>query len=363
MPITTMLCAALALGTTAQSGFSMRELTSFGVKEKRIAIQVSDGKLEQPHVAPKNDWEFEWIVTGYGRKLGGEVAYALRARIFSEQDPDDGKPAAIAQMVMRLWDFNYQKLSLDHSPVYNNQIVDFYLCTGGKPGGEQLFSVQKVGNSQVKVNTVYIYDMPSFNVPIEMAREVAHEYGHATLPPVGHFGKPEDWANGFLGEKLYLRWLRDQMAAKTLKPEDAMGVPFTALDAWVKRNVDPLVRAAALEGPDKRWLSSKGQKAMDSYLGLVLYADTILPTRVFARTTKLTGSANAVDYPAAVVAAVEEAEPFALSIPPYLAGKAVWLPLGKSAVTGAKELSRVNGWVKVQPTANKLSVKPPQPSP
>jgi hypothetical protein len=361
--VAVLLCASLAMVAGPQEGpVSVRELFSYAEKDKRLAIHAPIGKLETPKVAPKNDWEFEWGVFGYARKQGGDAPYALRFRVFSEGNPEDGKASAITQMALRLWDFNYRKLSLDHSQLYNRQIVDFYLCQGGKPGGEQLFASERVGSMLVKVNTIYIYHIPSFNLPLEMAREVAHEYGHAALPPVGSFGQPEDWGNGFLGEKLYLRWLRDEMAAKTLTPEDAMGVPLAALDAWVKGKVDPLVRSAAIEGPDKRWLASKGQKAMDSYIGLVLYADSILPDEVLARSLKLTGSTNAVDYPDAVVAAVEEADPFTIELPGYLSGKAVWLPLGKSTVSGGKELARKDGWVKIQPTAAKLAVKPPAPA-
>ena len=42
----------------------------------------------------------------------------------------------------------------------------------------------------------------------EACRELAHEYGHAVLPAIGGFKSPEDWANGYLGERLFLRWLR-----------------------------------------------------------------------------------------------------------------------------------------------------------
>src|SRR5205807_841719 len=124
------------------------------------------------------------------------------------------KAELVARMVLRL----YNQLQRHYHPGPPKGflgIVDVYLCWGGTPGGEQRFDIEKVGKPprQIDVNTIYIYDLASFKDPVEMAREVAHEYGHAVLPPVGGFGEPEDWGNGDAGERVFMRWLSEEMPA------------------------------------------------------------------------------------------------------------------------------------------------------
>jgi len=93
---------------------------------------------------------------------------------------------------------------------------------------------------------------------------------------------------------------------------------------------------------------------------VALLADATLPRKAFGRSLRLTGSTKPTDYPAAVVAAVEESQPFEVR-PPLGSGQAFWLPLGASGVTGAKVLQRAAGWAKVQPTAATVRVVPPGP--
>jgi hypothetical protein len=116
---------------------------------------------------------------------------------------------------------------------------------------------------------------------------------------------------------------------------------------------------AALVGPDPTQLAGKNQAAMNAFMGLVLYVDRLAPDKITARSLKLIGSTRAGDYPAAAVAAVEEAEPFTVKLPPGSSGKPIWLPLGRSWITGAKLLRRRAGWVLVRPTGGAIVVTPP----
>jgi hypothetical protein len=356
-----MLVSVACAAVLAQPGSfgTMTELPSFSGEERRILLAVPDEKLDPPKPSPRNGWLFEWVVNAYGRQPNG--AHALRFRVFSQERKAEGDRAPlVARMLMRLWDFNVQRLNLEHAEAYNNRIVDVYLTWGGKAGGEQRFDEDTEGGRRRKVNTIYIYDLASFTDPVEMAREVAHEYGHAVLPPVGGFREPEDWGNGVLGERLYLRWLRDEMRAGRLKPADAMGAELPALDAWVRRYCDALAEQAARFGPRLSVLAAGGPAALDAYVGVALLADATLPRKAFGRSLRLTGSTKPTDYPAAVVAAVEESQPFEVR-PPLGPGQAFWMPLGASKATGAKVLQRAAGWAKVQPTAATVRVVPPGP--
>lgn len=306
----------------------------------RLQYFVPSARLEPAKTSPKLfkvgeqdvPFEFPFQVAGYGRiNPEKETTYRLRFQIFSQdrKTQEELSPLA-ARMLLRIWDLNVRKLKIDHAPQYNSQVVDFYLCWGGTPGGEQRFDVQRdpVTKKDVPVNTIYIYDLPSFKDPIEMAREIAHEYGHATLAPIAGFRTPEEWGSGYLGEKLYLRWLRDELEAKRIEPVDVMNADLGKLNAWVKKNVDPIVQLAAEKGPRPSLLEGFGPNAMDACNGLILYMEELLPANVFAQSLKnLGGSIKATDYLPALKDAMLGRPATALNIPNKWKNIAIWVPM------------------------------------
>ena len=315
-----------------------------------------DPSQKSPKAFDGKHWEFDWDTSGYGHTIHpGRMD--LRFRVFSqERKPSNDVAFNVATQDMRMWQMLYHKYKIDHPDMDNGlQLVDEYLCWGGTAGGEQAFGEGTEAGITRRVNTIYIYDIASFKDPMEMAREVAHEYGHAVLPAVGGFETPEDWANGYLGERLFLRWLRDAYRMGRIDGSSVMGTPLATLDAWVRNHDDPLVLDAASHAPNIRLLGSKGQKAMNAYMGLVLYADSVLPNNVVARSFKLTGSTSARDYPDALVEASSEGS-YTVTVPELLYGKKLWLPIGKSRVRGGKVVSRAASWAEVQPTGGPLIV-------
>lgn len=353
----------LLLGATGQDpAVKITQLSGPEGGEPRLQILQNFERLDPPKLSPKHKWIFEWIVSGMGRSSIAENTFGLRIRVFAQQKKDTGDPAPlVARMAMRLWDYNVRVLNMPHKEVYDNGRVHIYLCFGGEPGGEQRFDEDEEGGFAKRVNTIYIYQVQNIKNPVEFVRELAHEYGHATLPPVGGFREPEDWANGYLGEKLYIRYLRNELAAKRLGPDDAMGATAEQLDAFVKREVDPLAARVALNGPDMSQLVGSGPKAMDAYLGLVLYAQDILPPRAFSRSMLVIGSTQAQDYPAAVVFALSELESYVIPQPAYAQGKDFWIPIGKGKIaSGAGEIKRSGDWALVRPLAGAIRINNPK---
>lgn len=327
----------------------------------RLMLRLKDAKLTTPKQSPRHGWKFDYMVAGYGRAAGPPASFAMRFRVYSESPLSEGNPAeGVARMLLRLWDFNVQRLKLDHADAYGDRVIDVYLCKGGKAGGEHRFDVEERDGRRIPVSTIYVYDIASFKQPIEMAREVAHEYGHATLPPVGGFETPEDWANGYLGEKLYLSWLLGEMISKGLSPADAMGATIDDVDAFVRRNVRPLVARTLLNGPNTALLAQKGPAAMDAFLSLALYADAVLPQKAFARSLVLNQKQTALGYLSAVVEAAAESERWVLNSN-GLEGQSVWIPLGKGKLTGASGLKRQGDWVQIRVNEPTVTVTNPQP--
>lgn len=329
-----------------------------GEREPRFQIQAGIDRLSPPKKSPKQKWEFEYSTGAYGKQDSNpEVPLGLKFRVFAQMRKERDDPAPkVARLLLRLWDYAYRVIATDHSTYYNNGIIDVYLCFGGEAGGEQLYD-EEIENGFVKrVNTIYIYRMPSFIDPLEMAREVSHEYGHAILPPIGGFKQPEDWANGYLGERIFMRRLRDDLAAKRLTEADTMGATLPQLNAFVATKVDPLWLSVARNGIRGDLLASTGQKAMDAYLGTALYAQSVLPPAAFARSLRLTGSWKAADYPAAIVAATAERPSIDLRVPSQLAKAPFWIPLpsGSRVVSGATVQKRSGDWAVVVPTASTI---------
>jgi len=328
----------------------------------RIQIMQNMERLDPPKLSPKHKWVFEWVCSGLGRTSEAENQFNLRIRVFAQQQKSLNDPGPlVARMAMRLWDYNVRKLNMPHKEMYDHGRVHFYLCFGGEAGGEQLFDEDEEAGIAKRVNTIYIYQIQNIKNPVELAREVAHEYGHATLPPVGGFKEPEDWANGYLGEKLYMSYLRDELKAKRLGTDDAMGATAEQLDAFVKREIDPLAARVALNGPDMSQLVGTGPAAMNAYLGLALYANDILQPRAFARSLLLTGSTNAQDYPAAIILALSELETYVVPQPAYTEGKDFWIPIGKGKLaSGATEIKRSGDWALVRPLAGAIRINNPK---
>lgn len=365
------LLLAHLLTSSQQDGVLWKKVT-LQMPPKSTTILMYQGPVEPldpPKESPKKfgvdktPWQFPWMTDGFAQT--SRLRLQKYFRVFAQEQKGD-RIGQVTQMLLRLWNLNYDRLGLTHSPQFDGGLVEVYLCFGGRPGGEQLFDVDKGIDLRthkpvdVPVNTIYIYDMASFTDPVEMAREVAHEYGHATLPPIGGYTSPEYWADGYLGEKLMLRWIRDDMAAGRLGPLDAMGVTKEQLDKWLEANVDPLVQKAAVTFPSPSLLGKKDDSGMNAFIGESLYVDTILGDAVYARSLKM-GVTDVRDYPANAVLAAEEPIEAPLTIPPFLYGKSIWIPLGTGKLKGAVWTKRdPTGWVQIAAKPGPISILNPQ---
>ncbi|HWD41075.1 MAG TPA: hypothetical protein VG944_19660 [Fimbriimonas sp.] len=341
---------------------------------------------DNPKLSPKGFGDppkqgvFPWLVKGFGLSGGYAVE---RTRVYCQQQADENTAIAVGRMQMRLWEYLSNTLGMDHPDDFYHGVLFTYLCQGGKPGGEEIagndlqvdgdrvetFAVNEQGMPLArravggggeigKALTVYIYDIGTFSKPMEMAREVAHEYGHAALPGVGGYSEPEYWANGYLGEKLFLKHAAEAMTRGDLIPDDVMGVTLPQIKSWLKTNVDPLVEDAAVHGPFDPRLRDTSTVGMGYYIGLALYMDTVLPEKVFSRSMQVMGSIDAKDYPDAIVLAATEPAKYTLRVPAYLSGKTIWFPLASSKLFGAAVLKKKGDWALIRPGTGPVTVVP-----
>jgi hypothetical protein len=331
----------------------------------RLFVEVAAEASTAPKICPKYGWEYPWSVLGKVKVRSTDPAPTTRFRIFSQirdEDYESDDAVAAARMLNRLWEFNYEELRLDHSETYDDQLVEVYLAEEGKPGGEQLFTIDEHDTGPFgrprKVNLIYIYHLETFVDPLEKAREVAHEYGHATLPPVGRYTAPEAYANGFLGERVYLTWALDQLEAGELEPADFMGASQEELAEYQRGNVQPLVKRVALNGPNLSLLAGDSPNAMSELHGTAMYFYELMGPRRWMRGMRLAASIEASEIHHGLLEAFQEQPAFEITVPEYLRQQErIWIPLPTGGkVSNADALKRNGDWVLIRPKGTTVGI-------
>ena len=318
-------------------------------------------ELNRHKESPLHGWIFPYLSEGLA-KTAPDTEHALRFRVFNQFRPKENDPTdKVTRMLLRLWEFAFTRLKMDHALQF--RAIDVYLCAGGEPGAEQL----KIYDEQERDgfsrplfrNNIYIYQLMDPPGSFEFARELAHEYGHATLPTPTGFSEPENWPAGDLGERLFLSWFHRAIIANKLKPSDCMDTDTFDLAKYLRDVAQPDIERVATKGPDLALLTKRTEAAYNEYLGLATYCAEIMPPKVFGRTLALTTTQDAEDYAIVVVEVAREPRRWDVTIPRYLKGKAIWLPLKVGKVHGAKVLRRKGAWAKVQPTSDTVYVTNP----
>ncbi len=353
MTILAVSLAMLVQSATAD-GWHRTDLKSAITGGLSLAVGIREGVRTPAKVSPLHGWKFDseadlWLPDGSVRIRAFGDTQRLKNALVS--------PAKTASFLGLLYDFNVTKLHIDHSPLYGDQKVDVYLCSDGEGGGEQAFGADPdtVDGSTVNVNTIYVYEVGTLGQPIEACRELAHEYGHASLPAVKVPGAHEEWANGDVGERLFLMYLSEALKSKRVTSQDLFGASAEDIASYLLSRVDPLVQAIVVSGPSSRTLSSHSQAAEDQYLGMVCLAYRALPIEVFRRSLVLNPDQSPAGYNKALLEAIEERESIAVR-PPQGRDGTVWIPLGKCQLHGAKVVATRDGWAKVRPSGD-ISLK------
>lgn len=254
-------------------------------------------------------------VAEYGPgKAPGSSIKSYRQRFLVHAPDRENAPLArrVGRMLLLLHTLFRRHMGRDHP--YNGQIVEVWLTqqkgagVAGDAGGEQF------------KNQIYLFALTAERTSLEWAREISHEYGHYILPGISGFSAPEEWANGMLGERLFLSWLNLHLRSGSLKPE---AIPFVTprdLQIYVERQVTPLLRRIARDGLDTRMLTRKDAAGMDYFTGLALYIDSVYGSKAldtaFAYTTaSARGFSTAADFGKGATASLQSAVEFTVRAP------------------------------------------------
>lgn len=314
-----------------------------------------------PKKSPKHDWTFDRLTEV---ALIDSAEPKIRFRVWSQSATQSMlNPHLVASFLGKLYTYNMTKLRLDHSYLYGDQCVDVYLCGDGSPGGEQFFGEDDVWRDQTgrrsKVNSIFVYEVDTLDDPLEACRELAHEYGHATLPPISIPGGREEWANGHLGERLYLSWLARDMKSQKVKPEQVFGATLTDLARYSSAKIVPLLQALDKRFPDRADLDRKNDTAFSAYLACAVYLERTLPADIFRRALVLNQSQTSSGFLKAVFEALDEPESPVAIAPPIAGQQVFWVPKGSGTLLNCKVLSTAGEWAKVQAKGQVFRKKQP----
>jgi tetratricopeptide (TPR) repeat protein len=253
------------------------------------------GTRRYPTTPPEALERFNRVSYGYSLQPREQV-YALKfvEHYASEALEARALPTApLAAKVMNalLHFYWYSVVYLGVQPV---DVTDVWLSQLATPGGEQ------TGTS------ILINDVATPREPIEWIREVAHEYGHLVLPPIGRFVEPEDTGSGILGERLFLAWLAEEFERVAEARWPAKAVQSAANNFWSGEEVaiqsfvanycDEPVIFWLLKGPDSELVSQQSSDALEWLTGLALYIQAAHGTPMLAQAFRDTQGSTCQDF-------------------------------------------------------------------
>ena len=186
--------------------------------------------------------------------ISGESA--LLCAVHYESDSDAALAGRIAKLLALAHQTLVQKTGREAAGAAS---FDVWLSGGGQSGGEQWRS------------NLYLYHLETPRSSIEWIREVVHEYSHLALPAVGGYDAPEYWANGYLGERLLVRWLQRLPGG----PAEVSAVwgDFSGAENFNRLLIAPPLALYKKIGPSQAWLARRDELGMRYLIGQALFFD------------------------------------------------------------------------------------------
>ena len=194
---------------------------------------------------------------------------------------------------------------------------------------------------ETRQNQLYVFGIhDTRRTKLEWVRTLVHEWGHLTLPAARGYQEPENDASGYLGERLYMKWLHDEAQTVEGAANANDGTNPADLEKYYTRQIAPLMARfnrpeADGGGPNAPVLLQKNTRAMDGYIGAVCALDTAWGSPATGRTVFGILGTNAPDFFASArMVWLREAQkgPVSLQLP-------AWVPVNK----GAYRLTTENG--------------------
>lgn len=305
-------CAAAAAGflaSAAHAQSSTRRPTlrngSFKYVDPRLPAMLPErgwelynklGTRDRPRRDPKYNVEYPFSVgvncleNVQDRETSGE----RRFEIFYQKKEDEAFARQVGSVMARLhW------LGLDYLGVTAGQGgASVWLTHTGKPGGEEADG------------SLWLHAINEPRAPAEWVRELAHEYAHAVLPTLGPYSQPERWANGYLGERLFLKWMLHDNPQGDVWTEPIDGA------AYVANQVAPLRELFLNEGPESPRAALTDADGMHFLIGQFMLLEWAHGPVLLKEVLRRIGSPSPKGLPVILAASIRALQPPTLPLNP-----------------------------------------------
>lgn len=241
---------------------------------------------------PVYGYSFSYAIYGETRQKGDwERRFVVRAQ------KRDRMPLVrrASTFLLRCCDYAIDRLNRDFV-IAGSRELNVYFCNEGRPGGEHFR------------NNIYLFRADDSVAPIDWAREIAHEFGHAAVPPINSFTEPEAWANGDVGERLFLEWLLEDLKSGRLSPDDAMRCAPGDLERYLDRHKKPLVDRLLANGLDVRKYRSRSAEGYFEYVAFACYLERVYGAALLARSMALAGGVEPEHFLKGATEAINESD-------------------------------------------------------
>lgn len=294
------------------STFEVQALPSAGFRTEAVVLTPRLYQQAILRIDPKHGWQFTVACYGYFRNEY-QTQPELRFRVYAQQIEDLPQAQKVCRLLLRLQQIAWQRLRLQVN-LQGERVLNVWLCRQGNAGGEQWR------------NNLYVYSIQGIQQPIEWLREVAHEFGHALLPSISGYTLPESWANGYMGERLFLSWIEPLASDGQIAQEDLCDTPAQNIRYFVQQRCIPLRNRWATEGFPKDDFHRTDALGMGALIGLALYIDNVYGSDMLRATFARLAETQPSALWKAFTEAVREAD--TVQIFPLAGDTQTWLAAG-----------------------------------
>lgn len=180
----------------------------------------------------------------------------LFCRVMYNETPDSNFAKRICSLIAISNSLYESKLGYS---VTDNVPFNVWLTRDGDTGGEQW------------KNNLYLYNITVERSSIEWIREITHEFSHLAFPPIGGYSEPEYWANGYIGERLIVRWIAESPIS-TAMVEKSWGT-FSGYANFKTKLLDPPLALYRAHPKSKNYLLLNNEIGMRYLIGQILTID------------------------------------------------------------------------------------------
>ncbi len=302
-----------------------------------FGLFVATGSVAQNAPAPAKDPVFGWTFTNVYRTSAADVT--IEAWVQSTEDLP--KAVEVSKTAASILNSISRRLGSPFLPV--SRTVQIWLPRQGESGGEQVR------------NSIYLYRIQDPVAPEELLRVIAHELGHQWLPGIRGFLSPEPYANGAMGEVLFIRWLIDDLTPDLY----LFGLDSRAIQQWYTRRY-----GALLDG----WLSAPAEQetrlhlsnavGMRTLAGLCMWIDRIHGSSALAEALLNLPGPKAADLFTSLKRILTEFQSIHVKVPEGRGSVNVWLPAGAYLQTAAGQTGRKlavarSGWTAISTSGSR----------